>query len=152
MILVFLLPNRISSINGSSKMTSSNGNIFCVTGHLCGEFTGPQWIPQHKGQWRGALTFSLICVWINGWVNNVEAGDLIRYRAHHYVTVMISMKIILLYQWRYQMGGDRDDIIKWKHFPRHWSFVRWIALTNASDAGLWCFLSFAPEQTVEQTI
>ena len=29
----------------------------------------------HKGQWRGALMFSLICVWINGWVNNREAGD-----------------------------------------------------------------------------
>ena len=35
----------------------------------------------HKGQWRGALMFSLICVWINGWVNNREAGDLRRYRA-----------------------------------------------------------------------
>ena len=30
----------------------------------------------HKGQWRGALMFSLICVWTNGWVNNREAGDL----------------------------------------------------------------------------
>ena len=29
----------------------------------------------HKGQWRGALMFSLICAWINGWVNNREAGD-----------------------------------------------------------------------------
>ena len=35
----------------------------------------------HKGQWRGTLMFSLICVWINGWVNNREAGDLRRYRA-----------------------------------------------------------------------
>ena len=26
----------------------------------------------HKGQWRGALIFSLICVWINGWVNTVR--------------------------------------------------------------------------------
>ena len=42
----------------------------------------------HKGQWRGALMFSLICVWINGWVNNGEAGDLRRYRAHYDVTVM----------------------------------------------------------------
>ena len=42
----------------------------------------------HKGQWRGALIFSLICVWINGWVNNHEAGDLRRYRAHYDVTVM----------------------------------------------------------------
>ena len=37
---------------------------------------------SHKGQWRGALMFSLICAWINGWVNNREAGDLRRHRAH----------------------------------------------------------------------
>ena len=35
----------------------------------------------HKGQWRGALMFSLICARINGWVNNREAGDLRRHRA-----------------------------------------------------------------------
>ena len=29
-------------------MTPSNGNIFRVTGHLCGEFTGPRWIPRTK--------------------------------------------------------------------------------------------------------
>ena len=29
-------------------MTSSNGNIFRVTGHLCGEFTGLRWIPRTK--------------------------------------------------------------------------------------------------------
>ena len=39
-------------------------------------------------QWRGALMFYLICVWINGWVNNGEAGDLRRYRAHYDVIVM----------------------------------------------------------------
>ena len=90
-------------------MTSSNGNFFRVTGLLCGEFTGHQWIPstkrpvtrkrfplddvitvesQHKGQWRGALMFSSICSWINGWVNNREAGDLRRHRAHNDVIVM----------------------------------------------------------------
>ena len=42
----------------------------------------------HKGQWRGALMFPLICVWINDWVNNSEAGDLRRYQAHYDVTVM----------------------------------------------------------------
>ena len=42
----------------------------------------------HKGQWRGALMFSLICVWINDWISNREAGDLGRYRAHYGVTVM----------------------------------------------------------------
>ena len=42
----------------------------------------------HKGQWRGALMFSLICARINCWVNNGEAGDLRRHRAHHDVIVM----------------------------------------------------------------
>ena len=32
-------------------MTSSNGNIFRVTGHLCGEFTGLRWIPHTKASY-----------------------------------------------------------------------------------------------------
>ena len=42
----------------------------------------------HKGQWHGALRFSLICTWINAWVNNLEAGDLRRHRAQYDVIVM----------------------------------------------------------------
>ena len=42
----------------------------------------------NKGHWRGALMFSLICVWINGWINNGEAGDLRCHRAHYDITVM----------------------------------------------------------------
>ena len=64
-------------------MTSSNGNIFRVTGHLCGEFTGPRPVTRSF-----AMMFSLICVWVNDWVNNREAGDLRRYRAHYDVSVM----------------------------------------------------------------
>ena len=44
----------------------------------------------HKGQWRGALMFSLIYARMNEWVNNREAGDLRRHRAHYDVTVMIT--------------------------------------------------------------
>ena len=36
------------SWNEPHMMTSSNGNIFRVTGHLCGEFTGHRWIPRTK--------------------------------------------------------------------------------------------------------
>ena len=36
-----------------------------------------------------------------------------------------------------------DNVVKWKHFPRYWPFVRgshrWISLTKASDAELWYF-------------
>ena len=46
----------------------------------------------HRGQWRGALMFYMICTWLNGWVNNGEAGDLRRHRAHYDVTVMLQYK------------------------------------------------------------
>ena len=42
----------------------------------------------HKGLWRGALMFSLVCAWINGWINNREAGDLRRHYSHCDVTLM----------------------------------------------------------------
>ena len=44
----------------------------------------------HKGQWRGALMFSSICVWINGWVNNRKAGDLRRYRSHYDIIEILT--------------------------------------------------------------
>ena len=44
----------------------------------------------HKGQWRGALMFSLICARINGWLNNGGTGVLKRHRFHYDVTVMVS--------------------------------------------------------------
>ena len=69
-------------------ITSSNGNIFRVTGPLCGGIHRSVVKSPQKGQWRGALMFSFICAWINDWVNNREAGDLRRHRAHHDVIVM----------------------------------------------------------------
>ena len=42
----------------------------------------------HKGQWRRALMFSLICEWINSWVNNRVAVDLRRHGAHYDLIVM----------------------------------------------------------------
>ena len=47
----------------------------------------------HKGQWHGALMFSLICAWINGWANNRVAGYLRRHRAHYDVIVMYSENV-----------------------------------------------------------
>ena len=44
--------------------------------------------PQ-KGQWRGALMFSLICTVTNSWANNGDAGDLRRHRAHYDVILML---------------------------------------------------------------
>ena len=52
-----------------------------------GNSSVPGEFPTHRPVTR-ALMFSLICVWINGWVNNREAGDLRRYRGHYDVIVM----------------------------------------------------------------
>ena len=57
--------------------------------------------PPHKGQWRGALVNSLICAWTNDWVNNRDAGDLRRNRAHYDITVMHCSGLnIYLLHWR----------------------------------------------------
>ena len=41
-------PQKQCSMNTLFMMTSSNGNISRVTGHLCGEYTGHRWIPHTK--------------------------------------------------------------------------------------------------------
>ena len=56
---------------------------------------GIHWSPVNSPH-SGALMFSLICPWINGWVNNREAGDLRRYSAHYDVTVMITKQWLAL--------------------------------------------------------
>ena len=63
----------------------------------------------HKGQWRGALMCSLICVRINGLVNNGEAGDLRCYRAHYDVTVTLLVGFELIH-W------NRNPILVCWHF------------------------------------
>ena len=65
-----------------------------------------------KSQWRGALMFSLICARIKGWVNNGEAGDMRRHRAHYDVIVMIRgeiycSKIVAI---RYSSKKNRDNV------------------------------------------
>ena len=67
----------------------------------------------HKGQWRGALMFSLIYARINGWVNNREAGDLRHPRAHYDVTVM-----------RFRVDFRTSSLVKMFH-------VRWHAHSRA---------------------
>ena len=81
-------------------MMSSNGNMFRVTGFCAGNSpvtagNSPVNFPRTH-QWRGALMFSLICAWTNGWVNNQGADYLRRHRAHYDVTVMCGRIVI---QW-----------------------------------------------------
>ena len=76
-----------SSPEGHDMMTSSNGNIFRVTGPLCGEFTGAGEFPTQRPVTRSFDVFFDLRL-NNGWVNNRETGDWRRHRAHYYVIVM----------------------------------------------------------------
>ena len=71
-----------------TMMASSNGNISALLAICAGNSAVIGEFPW-QGQWRGALIFiTFICAWINGWVNNREAGDLGRHRTHYGVNVM----------------------------------------------------------------
>ena len=101
---------RYSYHCGYTMMTSSNGRIFRVPCPLCAEFTGHRWIPLKNGQWRGSLMFSLICTWINGWVNNREAGDLRRHCAHYDVIVMLHSGSMYKYGSQSRPYNGKKDI------------------------------------------
>ena len=77
----------------------------------------------HKGQWRRALMFSLICAWTNGWVNNRDASDLRSHHAYYDITVMFVkksvLKIILLHVFFH-------TDLKITPLSSSWSKQRWI--------------------------
>ena len=76
----------------------------------------------HKGQLRGTLMFSLICAWINGWVNNREAGAVRRQLSRWLWSVV---RTVTNHRW----------------FP-----------PSPSHAKLWCCLCYYHDHTVEQTV
>ena len=69
----------------------------------------------HKGQWRGALIFSLIYPWINDWVNNREAGDLRRQHGHYDVIVMIQPCVLDWYPIRYTANPFLETLNCFEH-------------------------------------
>ena len=78
----------------------------------------------HKGQWRGALVFPLICTRIKGWVNNGEAGDLRRYRAHYDVIVMDDMDIcITRIQWWCNDNKTKHNKTMWIYHGVYCRFI-----------------------------
>ena len=89
----YLLPaNIVSHLSNNnlkksfSLMTSSNGNIFRVMALCAGNSPVTGEFPSQRPVTR-SFNVSLICAWVNGWVNSREAGDLGRHRAH-YVNIM----------------------------------------------------------------
>ena len=79
---------------------------------------------------------------------------------HRKVQANNKMRTKAPYHWPFERGFHKsivDSPYKWSVLL-NWPVVkgmhrsRWIPLTKASDAELWCFLRSLPQQTVEQTI
>ena len=91
--IAFFIPMPILPNMALHMMRSSNGNIFRVIGHLCGEFTRHRWILRTKASNAERWSFLWSAPWIKGWANNRKAGDLRRHRAHYDVNVMKAIDI-----------------------------------------------------------
>ena len=94
LVIGTLLSGGMATLRHLHMMTSSIGNIFRVSGHLCWEFTGLRWIPRTKASDAELWYFLWSAAWIHSRVNNRETGDLRHHRAHIGVIVMVIMKFI----------------------------------------------------------
>ena len=120
----------------------------------------------HKGQWRGALTFSLICVWINAWVSNREAGDSRRYRAPNDVIVMSkcvslneNIRIVILtllnFVFKCRLNNKTAFVqVLFFSWDRHYHFARWSLLSVLQQTLAQCCcntVARSPNATHEST-
>ena len=65
----------------------------------------------HKDHWRGALVFSRICAWTNGWANSRDALDLGHHGAHCDVTIMLYRGNGSNHFRRQAINGINDDLL-----------------------------------------
>ena len=115
----------------------------------------------HKGQWRGALMFSLIYAWINDWVNNREAGDLRRQHGHYDVIVMegpntsrsiVSQHDIFERCWRLRSWTsaaqlDKCPVVSSDACTSRSKWFR-VPLKKQKWPDIWIFLKFRKKKTI----
>ena len=91
----------------------------------------------HKGQWREALMFSLICACINDWVNNREAGDLRRYRA---IDSAGSTTVHTFLLWESAVAWIKLKMYKpmWLSMNNVPAYIAWFA--RIGPESVWCRL------------
>ena len=98
-------------------MTSSNGNIFRVTGPLCGEFTGPGEFPAQRPVTRSFDVFFDLRLnkrlskqpW--GWWFETPAWSLWRHRNVRYCTSWCIMVYLLRYKGVFHRNKLKHDVI-----------------------------------------
>ena len=93
------------------------------------------------------LTFDLIARTLYWLLSTGSIGWCIQARKHWLMhTSVVECAHSVIDDGNICRRSHHDDVIKWKHFPRYWPFVRGIhrspvnSRTKASDAELWCFI------------
>ena len=85
---------------------------------------------HHKGQWRKALMFSLVCTWTYDWESTRDVADLRHHRVHYGVTVMI----LAWWQqssihWKSSFSGNAIFIEVLKYLCCNWCHSRILPIT-----------------------
>ena len=107
----------------------------------------------HKGQWRGALMFSLICDRINGWVNSREAGDLRRHPAHYDVIVMDWLDSITQDVCIFEYVNKTTPVYVLRFVCILWHFsLTWLWIFKVSTKSAWLSLHTLFAMATKQSI
>ena len=113
-------------------MTSSNENIFRVTGLLCEEFTGHRWIGEFPAQRPVTRNFEVFFdLRLNQQLSNGDAGDLRRHRAHYDVIVMKLLPenvTVIIWTYVYRALDIKVKALGWKHSDTAVSLLNFGAL------------------------
>ena len=95
-------------------ISSSNRNIFRVTGPLCGEFTGHLWILCTKASDAELWCFLWSAPGCS--VNNRVAGDLRRHRAHYDVTLLFQLDPTMMATVNIPIALGKQNSFEWSVF------------------------------------
>ena len=91
----------------------------------------------HKGQWRGALVFSLTSAWTNGWVNSRGAGDLRRNCAHYDVIEIWCFVVLLIHvslrEISIALGKSYDCPLDSEVYPENMQGSFWVWVQPTRD-------------------
>ena len=124
----------------SCMMMSSHGNAFCVIGPLCGPVTG-----GFSSQRASSMKLWCFLVHLNKQLGKLwscqwfeipwQSCDVILTWLHIGLQISISVCRCHLTS----VENPHDDVIKWKHFPHYWPFVRGIHRppVNSPHKGQW---------------
>ena len=119
---------------------------------------GYRWIPRTKASDAELWFFCLICVWMNGWVNNGEADDMRRHRTHYDVTVMETCLLLRSIYWQtidkpalgLCMGYIDTSVHKWGMLLLNHALMSTVK-TETVYAISTCISNYISEKTIDWT-